>query len=70
MEVIAEGDSRHVQHRIAFASLEVVGDVDVGDPGPAGRMLQRAGGIDPAVDQDEVHIIAAKRVEFGRIGAV
>ncbi|MNC91377.1 hypothetical protein D3C83_76260 [compost metagenome] len=42
-------------------------DCDVSDLGPACRMVQRAGRTDFPGRHNEIHVVAAQRVEIGRV---
>ena len=70
LQIGAEADPGHVEQSVAGAGLQIMGDGDVGDPRTARRMVERAGRGDPAVGQPEIDIVAAQRVEFGRLGSV
>ena len=64
-------DAGHVEHAHCPPPVDRrCVDRDVGDPRPARRMLERSGRADHAVGQREVHVVAAQRIEFRRVGAV
>src|SRR4030095_12991329 len=70
LEIIAEGDTRHIEQGVTLSRRQIVSDGDVGDRRTAGGMLKCRGGANPAVGQRKMNIVAAQRIEFRRIGSV
>ena len=58
----------HVEHRMAGAAAEIVVDRRQRHRRAARRMAERAGGVDPVVDQRQPEILAGERMEaLGRL---
>ena len=67
LQVLAEGDARERRGSAWPAPLDsAMLDGDVGDLGPARRMVERPVGAHHVAGEREVHIVAAQRIEARR----
>ena len=70
LQALAEANSGNVEDRIADPAGQAMPDNNIGNPGPARRMLERADGADHVIGQRETDIVAAQRIETRLLGAI